>query len=67
MLDRMVQIVKIPVIRQKLGLIETDSPVESATMDLFREILLKATERVDSWGGIVAILSLCISALAFWF
>jgi hypothetical protein len=51
MLDRMVQIVKLPAIRWKLGLTETDSPVESATMDLFREILLKAKERVDSWGG----------------
>src|SRR5262249_956111 len=48
MLDRMVQIVKLPPIRWKLGLTETDSP---ATMDFFREILLKAKARVDSWGG----------------
>jgi hypothetical protein len=49
MLDRMVQIVKLPAIRWKLGL--TDSLVESATMDLFRDILLQAKKRVESWSG----------------
>jgi hypothetical protein len=49
MLDRMVQIVKLPAIRWKLGL--TDSLVESATMDLFRDILLQAKKRVESWTG----------------
>jgi hypothetical protein len=51
MLDRMVQIVKLPAIRWKLGLTETDSLVESATMDLFRDILLQAKKRVESWTG----------------
>ena len=51
MLDRMVQIVKLPAIRWKLGLTETDSLVESATMDLFRHILLQAKKRVESWTG----------------
>jgi hypothetical protein len=49
MLDRMVQIGKLPAIRWKLGL--TDSLVESATMDLFRDILLQAKKRVESWSG----------------
>ena len=54
--DELTNFAKLSLLRQRLGLIGAVEPVsmspfESANMELFRDVLLRARTRVERWGG----------------